>query len=140
MAIVKFTPEAKQLYGIFGLPRTFSIDKEQLRKRYYSVSRQNHPDITGSPKLDAHSVNRAFSILNDDLSRARLFTRPGESISQTFLSHCLDLEEKIRNGADLKDAIAHRIEECKMNYGDPAWVCKWGYYQKLLDLINGRSK
>lgn len=136
---IKFTPEAKIFYDIFSLPRTFSIDKGQLKKNYYSISRQSHPDITNSATLDAHSVNRAFSVLNDDLSRAKLFTRPSKSIPQSFLSHCLDLEEKIRNGADLKDDIMSSIEECKKHYDDPVWVCKWSYYQRLLDIIRDRA-
>lgn len=140
MAISKFTPEASLFYGIFSLPKMFSIDKEQLRKRYYSVSRQNHPDITGSPELDAHTINRAFSILNDDLSRAKLLTLPSESVPQKFLSHCLDLEEKIRGGTDLRDVIMSKIEECKKHHDDPSWICKWGYYQRLLDIAKEQPK
>jgi molecular chaperone HscB len=56
----------RDYYKFFGLDRKLTLDDEELRKRFYDLSRQWHPDRFGrkSPQEQAQALE-ATSILND---------------------------------------------------------------------------
>ncbi|KAM0680488.1 hypothetical protein GINT2_001176 [Glugoides intestinalis] len=121
---------------MFELPVSFEINKDKLKKNYYSLSMKNHPDLVKNSKIEPQFINNAYEILRDDFLRAKLFTVPSETLDQSFLEYCIELEDKIRQGNDLSNLLKRKINECKAHYTDPIAICKWGYYQRLLDINN----
>ena len=57
---------SRDYYQFFGLDRKLTLDDDELRKRFYDLSRQWHPDRFGrkSPQEQAQALE-ATSILND---------------------------------------------------------------------------
>jgi len=134
-------PKESVYFDILKLPKQYFIDKYMLKKNYYEVSKKNHPDLLKRPsegEISSNIINKAYQILNDDFLRAKLFTVSSEALPHQFLDECLEMEDKIKKGIDLKGCIVKKIQECKNNYFDPVWVSKWAYYRRLLDIINGR--
>lgn len=64
-------------FTVFGLPRKLAIDGEALRRRFYELSRQHHPDFHHGAAADRQAetlaqsalVNRAYRALRDPLAR-----------------------------------------------------------------------
>lgn len=122
-------------FKILNLPKSFFLDKNVLKDNYYSISKKYHPDIAVEKNNEmSHILNKAYSILNDDFSRAKLFTVPSENVEPEFLEKCIELEDRIRKGEDLTKLLEKKIEECKKNYLNKEYVTKWGYYKRLYDL------
>lgn len=133
----------EEAFGALGLEPRFHVDKGLLKKQYYALSKTVHPDImarrtshgAGSgPADDIVGLNKAYEILSDDFTRARLFTAPVDSVDAVFLAECLDMESRLAAGEDLGAELRGRIEECKSNYTDPKYIAKWAYYRRLLDM------
>lgn len=148
-------------FKIFNLPKSYNISKDVLKQKYYDLSRQiyndkfnkglftvissnkdlsskdlSNKDLSNNRVYPFHTVNLAYKTLNDDLERAKLFTLPSKSISSSFLEECIKLEERIESGENLKEYLEKKIEECKKNYNDPVYLCKWGYYKRLQEMAN----
>jgi molecular chaperone HscB len=64
-------------FELFGLPRKLRLDGEDLRRRFYALSRRHHPDfhqLAGDAEQAAAltasaRVNRAYRALRDPLAR-----------------------------------------------------------------------
>ena len=64
-------------FEVFGLPRKLQLDEAELRRRFYALSRQHHPDfhqLAGEREQAAAlsssaTVNRAYRALRDPLAR-----------------------------------------------------------------------
>lgn len=64
-------------FTVFGLPRKLTVDGEVLRRRFYELSRQHHPDFHQGAAADRQAetltrsalVNRAYRALRDPLGR-----------------------------------------------------------------------
>jgi molecular chaperone HscB len=64
-------------FEVFGLPRKLQVDGEELRRRFYELSRRHHPDfhqLAGEQEQAAALaasalVNRAYRALRDPLAR-----------------------------------------------------------------------
>lgn len=62
---------------VFGLPRKLEVDGEALRRRFYELSRQHHPDFHQGAEVARQAealassalVNRAYRALRDPLAR-----------------------------------------------------------------------
>lgn len=129
-------------FDLLNLPKSFHIDKTLLKQNYYSASKQSHPDLCNKGSMDAADsrvLNKAYSVLNDDFLRAKLFTVPSESADQSFLEKCIELEDRIVNGEDLSKYLLEKIEECKEHYTDPEYLCRWGYYKRLCEMTKNRD-
>jgi len=69
---------APDYYEFFGLPRTLAVDPTELQRRFYTLSRQFHPDHftlhsdqERRYSLEASSIlNDAYRILRDPILRA----------------------------------------------------------------------
>ena len=93
------------------MPVSFEIDKDKLRKKYYALNRENHPDNftlvdqdEQMSALDKSSfINEGFKTLKDDMMRIRYtlelngikFEEGNESVPQTFLMEMMDINEYI---------------------------------------------
>jgi len=98
-------------FDLFDLPVSFSIDKNKLRKKYYALNRENHPDNftlvdqeEQMSALDKSSIiNEAFKTLKDDMLRIKYtleltgikFEEGNESVPQIFLMEMMDINENI---------------------------------------------
>jgi len=64
-------------FAVFGLPRKLQLDPEELRRRFYELSRVHHPDFhQGASEEDQAKalsasalLNRAYRALRDPVSR-----------------------------------------------------------------------
>src|SRR5579884_3327107 len=57
---------SRDYYDFFGLDRKLTLDEEELRKRFYDLSRQWHPDRFSRKSAEEQSqALEATSILND---------------------------------------------------------------------------
>ena len=79
-------------FAVFGLPRKLQLDPEELRRRFYELSRVHHPDFhQGASEEDQAKalsasalLNRAYRALRDPVSgsstssRWRTVARPGK--------------------------------------------------------------
>ncbi len=73
-------------FEVFGLPRRLDIDRTDLERRFYELSRQYHPDFhQGEPPeeqaraLESSAlVNAAYRALRDPISRVEYLIRLGE--------------------------------------------------------------
>ncbi len=84
-------------FAVFELPRKLVIDAEDLRQRFYALSRRHHPDFHHGGPADAQAaalarsarINRAYRALRDPLGR---------------VEHLIAVEE----GREVRDASAGR--------------------------------
>ena len=66
-------------FELFGLPQSFSIDRQQLNSRFRELQRTAHPDRFASASdlerrisaQQATSINEAYQVLKDPLRRGR---------------------------------------------------------------------
>src|SRR5262245_30849367 len=64
-------------FEVFGLPRKLQVDEEELRRRFYELSRRHHPDFhqlagereQASALARSALVNRAYRALRDPIAR-----------------------------------------------------------------------
>jgi molecular chaperone HscB len=71
-------PPATDYFEFFELPRRLSLDRGELEKKFYALSRQLHPDLFSrrSAREQAYSLeasailNDAFRVLKDPVARA----------------------------------------------------------------------
>ncbi|MGH7396484.1 MAG: Fe-S protein assembly co-chaperone HscB [Candidatus Rokuibacteriota bacterium] len=64
-------------FTVFGLPRKLNVDDDALRRRFYELSRQYHPDFQHGADADRQAealglsalVNRAYRALREPLAR-----------------------------------------------------------------------
>ena len=90
---------------------TFELDEQDLTRRYYSLSRSNHPDnFTMSDSADqlkaiekTSLINRGYKVLkNRDLRMKHVLELSGisfeegkETVSQEFLMEMMDINELV---------------------------------------------
>lgn len=138
--------EGQQFYKILKLPLNYDVNKDILKKNYFSISKLTHPDTAhGAPLkndqskdknfVDTKLLNKAYSTIKDDFYRAKLFTSPAEKLESDFLENCMELEERILKGENLVEELSKKIEKCKKDYESPISVGKWAYFKRLLDKI-----
>ncbi len=115
---------AADCFEIFGLPRCFDLDPDDLHCRYVDLSRNVHPDAAAGASDDVQAlalrlsaaVNRAYDTLADPLRRAEylLQTAGGATaaddkrVPPDLLADVLEKREQIeqaRHAAD-PDALA----------------------------------
>jgi molecular chaperone HscB len=129
-------------FEVFGLPRRLGIDLDDLRQRFYDLSRRVHPDFfqAGTPAERARSlehsalVNRAYRTLRDLVARVEYLiqleegreTREGPGIRPhgptELLEEILEVQEGVREARGgepdeathrrLRDTRARLVERC----------------------------
>lgn len=103
-------------FRLFGLPRTYAMNLQDLHRRFLAISRNIHPDFFGgeaeemralSLRLSAQ-VNEAYQTLKDPVSRAEymLESAGGKSSAQdksvpgNLLAEVMALREQIEEAKD----------------------------------------
>lgn len=135
-----------ELFSIFGLRPSFNIDKNALKRAYYSLCRTNHPDIAGS---SAHfpEIARAYRTLENDLKRAEYLNKKEiPKMGNEFLAEVLEYEDQIAHNkdqkslAEIKRMIKKQIDECYRNYFEPAFIAKWRYFVRLINMLEKKEE
>ena len=124
-------------FSVFELPRRLTLDTNELQKRFYDKSRQNHPDrfATASSVLQQQalditsSLNDGYRVLRDPVQRAEYLLRlegfdigqqrskdvPPELLDEVFELNMM-LEDAASNKSELEDArvrfeqMLHRVD------------------------------
>ncbi|MCB1954367.1 MAG: Fe-S protein assembly co-chaperone HscB [Rhodocyclaceae bacterium] len=113
----------KDYFDLFGLPRTFRIDKAALERSYLGLQQQVHPDRHAHlPDADkrralqwATRVNEAFQTLKRPLSRARYLLElagvdagleTNTAMSPAFLMEQMEWREAVGDASDAADLDA----------------------------------
>jgi molecular chaperone HscB len=92
-------------FDLYGLKPGFSIDRLQLKRRYYALSREHHPDFTaGEEALEMSAqVNRGYKILQDEEAilpyilelKGLLAEEEKYSLPPAFLAEVMDINEQL---------------------------------------------
>ncbi len=120
-------------FAVFGLPRKLRVDPEELRSRFYALSRAHHPDFhqgageaEQATALSASAlVNRAYRALRDPLGRVEYLvaleegreTREGAAerprAPVDLLEEMLEVQEALEEAraAGLDGASRRRLHE-----------------------------
>lgn len=142
-------PLSLRYFDIFGMYPSFDIDQASLKKRYFELSRRHHPDrLHGNMTRETsiEEVNKAYSVLRDDFLRAKYLSNgDGFKVDKEFLVDMLEYEEAISNicsseeeGRIRKD-LEDKIAECRLNFANKEYLCKWGYYERLRSILDRKK-
>ena len=83
---------AAGFFALFGLPERLSLDTEELQKRFYSLSRQLHPDrFTRRSATEREYSLEATAVLNDGYRTLRDAVKRAEYVLK---AHGLDIGEQ----------------------------------------------
>jgi molecular chaperone HscB len=136
-------------FSLFGLPRTYALDRSELERRYHEVQVQVHPDKHSQDSETerrlamqwATRANEAYKTLRQPLARARYLLQLAEvdldrsgALSTEFLVQQLEWREAVaeaRNAADVTE-LEQLQRRCKAEMDEQ--------YQKLaVDLDAGAA-
>ncbi len=111
-------------FELFGLTPGYEIDTNSLKKKYYALSRDMHPDKYAREEAEvlaqaeeAYSeINKAYEVLSDDTKRLQYLLESNELITADsnyqlppdFLMEMLELNEL---KLDDKEAAENQIKE-----------------------------
>jgi molecular chaperone HscB len=116
-------------YAVFGLPRKLALNEEDLRRRFYELSRQHHPDFhqtkTAAERAVAlgasAEVNRAYRALRDPLARVEYVIaleeggdgRVAPAAPAELLAEMLEVQEALEEAkaAGLDEGARQRLRE-----------------------------
>lgn len=154
----KILPANTDFFSKFGYQESFTIDTEDLNKKYLSMQSKTHPDlfvkkseIEQTLALTVSSyLNDAYKILKDDIARSKyileLHNIDLEQTAQTylktdpeFLEEVMDLNEEkmdISNDDDQEiflQKLQNKIQKARLNIVDS--FNKKQYEQAAIDTI-----
>ncbi len=152
-------------FDLYGLPEQFLIDQVVLKKKYYSLSRQYHPDFTRAEDdaenlVISAAVNNAYTLFqNADTTMGYLLKLKGVvideekyALSPDFLMEVMDLNETIDENTitaiqaletDLYTTVKKIIEEKPIQdftKADYDLVKDYYYKKKYLNRLLQRTK
>jgi len=106
-------------FALFGLPRRYAVDRDELERRYHEIQAQVHPDKHGGSETGrrlamqwATRVNEAYHSLRQPLARARYLLRLAGveaergALPAPFLMQQLEWREAVeeaRSAADITE-------------------------------------
>jgi molecular chaperone HscB len=116
-------------FAVFELPRKLQLDEEGLRRRFYELSRQHHPDFhqladqdeQAASLADSALINRAYRALRDPLARVeylvaleagRESSPPAKpAVPQNLLMEMMEVQEALEEAKDagLDEAARERL-------------------------------
>jgi len=125
-------------FELFEIPVSMKIDKGSLRRKFYQLSREYHPDHTaGSTEAQQEDalrmtelVNTAYKTLNDDHERIGYLLRLKNVLSanenhqmpQDFLMQMMDINEA--------------VDDLQSEFDQERYQALCAYLDKLENLLN----
>jgi molecular chaperone HscB len=132
-------------FRLFGLPRTYAIDPDDLHKRFIEISRRIHPDYFEGEadtvrelalRLSAQ-INEAYRVLKDPIARGEYLLESSggkssaedKSVPGNLLGEVLMIREEIEDAkaagdADALAALRGQIEQrVNATQGEVAALC-----------------
>ncbi len=116
-------------FSLFGLPRTLAGDAAALRKKYYALSREHHPDRAGAAGQAAAlqqtaAINEGFRVLGGESSRLRHVLElegrlgdEGATLPAGFMMEMMDLNEALEDDpAAAQPLLAAALESWQREY------------------------
>ena len=101
----------KSYFELYDLPLTFKVDETLLKKKFYALSRQYHPDFHANESKEKQDNvlelstlnNRAYKVLSDPLKRIEyilelhnmLAEEDKYALPQDFLMDMMDVNEAL---------------------------------------------
>lgn len=101
----------KSYFELYDLPLTFKVDETLLKKKFYALSRQYHPDFYANESKEKQDDvlelstlnNRAYKVLSDPLKRTEyilelhnmLAEEDKYTLPQDFLMDMMDVNEAL---------------------------------------------
>ncbi len=134
-------------FELFGIPLQFQVNKTELRKKFFELSKHSHPDYfvntgTGDQEdaLEASaSLNSAFKTLSSkDETLAYILTEKGllaegekYSLPQAFLMQMLEMNEELADqgmkGAGNAGQVSPQVEVLQKEIYEPVKAIIEGY-------------
>lgn len=124
-------------FELYNIPSSLSPDSALVKKRFYELSRQYHPDFHGQASEEeqagilekAAQVNRAYKVFtNADETLKYVLQLEGlleeeekYQLSPDFLMEVMELNEQLMEmgGGEEKQAIRRRIDQLKNEIYEP---------------------
>lgn len=106
----------KTLYEVLGVENTAT--QAEIKKAYWALAKEHHPDIGGDPKIMAE-ISHAYDILSNDKKKDRYDTTGNTALEVAFMPKFIALAS---------DLFIRMINECDEED------------LKTLDLIEGMKK
>lgn len=134
---------SKPYFKIFNLKPIYNINKDELKKSFYKLSKVYHPDTSSSDNF--HLLNSAYRTLNNDLLRAKYLTNRTVDVGTDFLIELLGMEEEVDRARNLEelDSIKKKtrknIQQCMSNWNNSEYVAKWVYFERLMRKIETKA-
>lgn len=109
----------KNFFEIFALPQSFTLDLDDLEKKYLAFQQQFHPDNSSSADIEQSIlVNEAYKILSAPISRASYILllngvdlendSAAPKVDQTTLLEILELQEGL---AEMDASAAENLKK-----------------------------
>ncbi len=105
------TNSSQSYFEFYDLPLAFSIDEAQLKKKFYALSKEYHPDFHANEPQDKQDEilelstinNKAYKVLSDPLKRIEYILELHDLIAegdkytlpQDFLMDMMDVNEAL---------------------------------------------
>lgn len=152
-------------FELLGLPRTFELDAERVRRAYLRAVAGMHPDAGGEDEA-ASEINAAREALADPMRRARVLlgeaaegAGAGGPLPPGFLEEMLELRERIeeelaaegetararwrewarRREADHESRVAAMFRVGDVN-AVPGEISQWRYVRRLVNQLDPASR
>ena len=145
---------ASDYFVLFGLERTFALDENTLKQKYFSLQREYHPDRADADQKMAMlqksaDINRGYQILKNPVARAEYLLGPKEEKpSQALLMEAMEQREAL---AEVKASAAlealrkensKAIEDCIQSLAkklDAQTVIKLKYLTKFAEELRVKA-
>lgn len=105
------TNSSQSYFEFYDLPQSFSVDEAQLKRKFYALSKQYHPDFHANESqakqdeiLELSTINnKAYKVLSDPLKRIEYVLELHDLIAegdkytlpQEFLMDMMDVNEAL---------------------------------------------
>jgi molecular chaperone HscB len=126
-------------FELFDLPVAVKVDKEQLKRQFFSLSRRYHPDhfAVGSDEEQSEALdrsaelNKAYKTLNNEDETIRyllqlnglLAEEDKTQLPQAFLMEMLEVNEELADAnhsdPEEKDKVVRKLESIRKEIYEP---------------------
>lgn len=138
-----------EYFAVLGLEPRLSIDLEDLERRFYSRSRELHPDRFVRAPLELQQkalaqsslLNDAYRILKDSIARAEYILKhhgvDSKTVPPDLLEEMFELNMAREEGEDVSERLQQMLSE--IDAGLPAKFSAWDESQSRTALEEIRA-